>query len=108
VLLEPGGPFGERPPDLILLDLVMPVMDGAAFAARYRARPGPHAPLVAFTAVRDTGVPAHQIEVDGVLRKPFRIEELLETAAQFAAPPASPPGPPSRPAPPAQPADGGV
>jgi len=37
-------------PDVILLDLDMPVMDGPTFAERYHDLPGLHAPIVVFTA----------------------------------------------------------
>src|SRR5262245_17777894 len=37
-------------PDIILLDLRMPVMDGWEFARTYRELPGPHAPIIAFVA----------------------------------------------------------
>ena len=37
------------PPCLILLDLRMPGMNGWEFARRYRALPGPRAPLVCVT-----------------------------------------------------------
>ena len=40
-------------PSAILLDMRMPVMDGWAFARAYRARPGPHAPIIVCTAARD-------------------------------------------------------
>jgi CheY-like chemotaxis protein len=38
------------PPDAVVLDLVLPRVDGWAFARQYRRRPGPHAPIVALTA----------------------------------------------------------
>ena len=40
----------EFRPDLILLDLRMPVMDGWEFVRTYRKLPGPHAPIIAFVA----------------------------------------------------------
>jgi CheY-like chemotaxis protein len=44
---RPGAP----PVGAVLLDLRLPDMDGAAFAAAYRRLPGPPAPLLLFTAV---------------------------------------------------------
>jgi CheY-like chemotaxis protein len=37
-------------PDVILLDIQMPEMDGPTFADRYRRTPEPHAPIVVFSA----------------------------------------------------------
>jgi CheY-like chemotaxis protein len=90
--LGPPGPFTHRPPDLILLDLVMPVLDGPAFLDAYRRTPGPHAPVVVFTAAGDAAERATTIRADGVLAKPFRVEDLLATAGRFARRPAAAPG----------------
>jgi DNA-binding response OmpR family regulator len=101
--LEPPGPFAPRPPDLILLDLVMPVLDGAGFLDAYRRTPGPHAPVVVFTAVRDAAERATTIEADGVLAKPFRVEELLATVGRFARPSGGGPAAQAPPIPPVPP-----
>jgi two-component system chemotaxis response regulator CheY len=66
-------------PDMILLDMRMPVMDGWQFAAAYRERPGPHAPIIAVTAATSARERAAQIDADGFLAKPFDIPSLLAT-----------------------------
>jgi two-component system, chemotaxis family, chemotaxis protein CheY len=68
--------------DLILLDMRMPIMDGWEFARVYRQQPGPHAPIVAFTAARDAALRADEIQADGYLAKPFDVAELLELVAR--------------------------
>ena len=40
-------------PDVIVLDAMMPRMDGPQFARTYRGLPGPHAPIIALTAALD-------------------------------------------------------
>jgi two-component system, chemotaxis family, chemotaxis protein CheY len=64
-------------PSLILLDLRMPVMDGWEFARRYRATPGPHAPIVAFVASLNASRDCAELASAGILSKPFDIEDLL-------------------------------
>lgn len=76
-----------RVPSVILLDMRMPIMDGWEFARAYRQRPGPHAPIVVFTAARDAAERAAQIAADGVLPKPFDLTELLTVVGRHAAPP---------------------
>ena len=65
-------------PSLILLDLRMPVMDGWEFARRYRAQPGPHAPLIAFVAALNAEQECADVETAAILAKPFDLDDLLE------------------------------
>ena len=74
----------ERPPRLIVLDMRMPVMDGWEFARRYRQRPGPHAPIVVFTAARNAEERASEIAADAYLAKPFSLDDLIELAERLA------------------------
>jgi CheY-like chemotaxis protein len=78
--------IGEAPPQLILLDMRMPVMDGWAFARAYRGRPGPHAPILVMTAARDAAERAQEIEADGYVAKPFDLDHLLSLVRRFTAP----------------------
>lgn len=75
----------SRPPDLILLDMRMPGINGWEFAAAYRQRPGPHAPLVTMTAAHDAQRWAHDIDAAGVLGKPFELLDLLEVVERLTA-----------------------
>jgi CheY-like chemotaxis protein len=71
-------------PCLILLDLRMPVMDGAAFARAYHRRPDADAHLVVLTAEGR----AEQIRAIGpaaVVRKLFDLDRLLEVVARWVA-----------------------
>ena len=72
----------EERPDLIVLDLMMPVMDGWAFAQAYRKQPGPHAPIVVLTAAQDAASRAAQIQADDYLGKPFELDDLLNIVAR--------------------------
>lgn len=70
-------------PDLILLDMLMPHMDGWVFAQRYRERPGPHAPIVVMTAAADARRRAQEVRAVAVLGKPFGLQELYDVVAGF-------------------------
>ena len=75
----------ERRPNLILLDLMMPVMDGLAFAhALHERRLDPEIPIVVISA---DGNPqkAASIGARGFLAKPFDIDALLAHVASAAA-----------------------
>ena len=64
-------------PALILLDLRMPVLDGWQFVRRYRELPGPHAPIIACVAALDAVRDCADLDIAGVLNKPFDLEDLL-------------------------------
>ena len=67
-------------PDLILLDLMMPEMDGWAFRAEQRATPSmAHVPVIVFSATRDLVSKAQALEPAHVFAKPFDLEALLGT-----------------------------
>jgi two-component system response regulator MprA len=65
-------------PDLILLDMKMPRMDGWAFADAYRRSSAPRAPIIVLTAAQDAAARALQINADGYLSKPFDLNDLVE------------------------------
>jgi len=82
VLAAPDGAAAltaarEARPDLVLLDLRMPALDGWAFARAYRDLPGPHAPLVLLTTASDAAEHAAALGAAGWLAKPFDIDDLV-------------------------------
>jgi CheY-like chemotaxis protein len=74
------------PPDLILLDMRMPVLDGWGFARELRAR-GVAVPVLVMTAAQDARRWAAEIAADGYLPKPFRLLDLLDAVERFVPPP---------------------
>ncbi len=65
-------------PDLIVLDMRMPILDGWGFAAELRRR-GHEVPIVVMTAARDAGRWAAEISAAATLSKPFRYDDLIST-----------------------------
>jgi CheY-like chemotaxis protein len=78
-------------PDLAILDVMMPGIDGIALCRRIRAMPGAdHLPIIVFTALSDTAdlAAARDAGADQVITKPFNltglgaaVEALLPDAA---------------------------
>src|SRR5919197_144343 len=66
----------QAPPDVVLLDMRMPVMDGWEFARRYRQCAQPRGHVVVMTAAVDALERAGQVDVDTVLSKPFDLDDL--------------------------------
>ena len=88
--------FRERAPDLVLMDVQMPVMDGIAATAAIRAGEDParRRPIFALTAAMtaEDRVRCTEAQMDGYIVKPLRREDLLETVGRaLAAAPADPP-----------------
>lgn len=70
----------KETPDIIILDLIMPVMDGEEFYVALRAQEKWRVIPVIIASVNEK-MPARIIELGGVagnLRKPFMIDDLLE------------------------------
>lgn len=63
----------RSPPDLIVLDLNLPVLSGGEFLRRYRGR----AVIIVVTGVADAERSLGQLRVDAIVRKPFDLVELL-------------------------------
>jgi two-component system, chemotaxis family, chemotaxis protein CheY len=73
-----------RRPNVILLDLMMPVMDGWEFARRLQEHTPPlNIPILVLSAAR---LPTERLTVLGaraVLAKPFDVDELLDQVARL-------------------------
>jgi CheY-like chemotaxis protein len=73
-------------PALILLDLVMPVMDGWTFRAAQRRDPRASAiPVVVLSASRGDDAPAAALGAEAFLPKPVDVGRLLGTLRRLAA-----------------------
>jgi CheY-like chemotaxis protein len=67
----------ERQPDVILLDVHMPGMDGPEVSRRLRADPAmAHIPIILMSTRRDLGALSARLPVDDQLPKPFALDEL--------------------------------
>ncbi len=76
----------ERTPDLILLDIVMPGMNGYRVCRRLKERENTKKiPVILFTALQknDLLVTAQASGADMIISKPFEAEELLRVVQQF-------------------------
>jgi len=74
-------------PDLILLDMMMPEMDGWTFRAEQRKHPAiASIPVLVFTAFAVPATTVQDLGALGFLKKPLRLTELLATVASALAP----------------------
>lgn len=81
----------ENSVNLVLLDLIMPEMDGFQLAEKIRSSPKTHLaslPLIALTAssTTETLEKAAQVGIDDVATKPFNRADLAKKLAKYCAP----------------------
>jgi CheY-like chemotaxis protein len=67
----------EHVPDLVVLDIEMPVLDGYAAARELRTRYGASLPILAITADGHAPLKARRLHANAFVRKPFRVDALL-------------------------------
>jgi two-component system response regulator MprA len=73
----------REPPDVILLDLMMPEMDGWSFRAEQRKLPEAAAvPVIVFTAYSVSSQALEQLDAAAMVRKPVRFETLVAELAR--------------------------
>ena len=76
----------EYPPNLILMDLRMPKMDGYETTRRLKANPATqHIPVIALTAsvTQDAKIKVEEYGFDGYLAKPVNVSELLNELSRY-------------------------
>lgn len=68
----------DEQPDLILMDIHMPVLDGVTATALLKRDPRTaHIPVIAMSAGRNLRRQSSGLSADGLLAKPFDLDELL-------------------------------
>lgn len=81
----------ERDPDLILLDVEMPILDGPGMLRRLDRRPG-SIPVVLVSGLPRLASLAADLGIRHVLRKPFTSESLLRVVQEALRGGSDPPG----------------
>lgn len=75
----------EHKPDLILLDLMMPIMDGWEFVQALRAMPQfASIPVVVITAHYQIGRTQQELNARAIITKPFDIDQIGEVVRTYA------------------------
>ncbi|HYG68949.1 MAG TPA: response regulator [Anaeromyxobacteraceae bacterium] len=85
-------------PDIVVLDLMMPELDGFGFLAEWAKRPEPRPPIVAVSAFEPYLEEVLRAGAATALAKPYAAEDLIAALRALAAnaPPPIPPPPPPR------------
>ncbi|TVR71854.1 MAG: DNA-binding response regulator [Sphaerobacteraceae bacterium] len=84
-----------RQPDLVLLDLMLPVVTGVEVAKRLRQDPSSrHIPILAITALDQPDEFADILMVDSIIRKPIDLEHLGQRITELLRTTDDSPGPP--------------
>lgn len=70
-------------PDLILLDMIMPVMNGWDFATAYRQEFNSETPIIVISGAADVAKRAEDIKADACLPKPYDLNEILQLIRSY-------------------------
>jgi CheY-like chemotaxis protein len=82
--LDALAKLAARPPDLILLDIGMPNLDGLGFAEELRRRAVlPAMPILVLTADEHASAKARSVGAADFLNKPFQLEELVQRVSNL-------------------------
>jgi CheY-like chemotaxis protein len=82
--------IAEKRPDLILLDYMMPVMDGRELLLTLQGDPAyRNIPVLMFSAIPRSSIPS-DCKPTAFLRKPFSIDRLLSEVGRLLGTPPSP------------------
>ena len=75
-------------PDVILLDLMLPIMDGWEFRSAQQQLPAPAGtiPVVVVTAARDAVRRSDELRARAIVLKPFDLDQMLNLVASVVAP----------------------
>jgi CheY-like chemotaxis protein len=74
--------IAEQRPDLVLLDYMMPILDGVAVLRALSADPTAHnLPVVVMSALPEEAISTETKRYAAFLRKPFRIKTVLAAVA---------------------------
>ena len=75
---------GKQRPDLIILDIMMPGIDGIEACRRIRANAATaQTPVLMFSALSEEAEAARLAGADGMLPKPFNLPALAEAVKTF-------------------------
>ena len=85
---EAIGAIRRSRPDVILLDLMMPALDGYSFLELYKHLPGPHAPVIVITAAARAAREEVAGKADEVIPKPFSVDHVLQIVNRYTGRPA--------------------
>lgn len=73
----------RKPPSLIILDMVMPVMNGWEFAKRFYRRPEILAPIIVMTAASNASQRAEEVGSKYSIGKPIDMQRLISLVEKF-------------------------
>ncbi len=65
-------------PDLVIMDMIMPRMNGWVFVRELRANYGATLPVIVMTAAADADQRARDVDAAAWIGKPFEVNDLLQ------------------------------